>query len=282
MAPSGDRIRPENHSYIDQHPQNPSEIDFESDQLDADPFWFPDDANSTDTAWRYMGLAKFISILQTDSLWFSHHSKFEDPYDGIYSDSTNEAIISDYNELGLDIPHTNDENRTFGFENYVSCWNVKEEQSAALWEIYPDGKTGIAIKTTIEDLKNATETEINLPYEFNFMSGKVVYRSINDESRGHYGPVFTKRPMFDFENEYRMVFTASESQHAELSEDYTELPSKGIPVSTNLELLIDEVYVSPRSSNYVKTVVKNLRDDFGFGFDVKQSSLFTHPHSDNE
>jgi len=282
MSPRDERSRGENHEYIDLHGQHPYEMDFSLDQSAENPFWYPDDATSTDTAWRYMDLAKFISILQRGSLWFSHHSKFKDPYDGRYSEITAEEIRSDYDELGLETPDSIDEEGTLGYDNYVSCWNIKEEQSAALWNMYFEGDVGVAIKTTIGNLKSSVVSEDDLDHDFNFMSGKVKYCSMENEPRGYYGPIFSKRPMFDFENEYRMVFTASHSQHEGRSEDQSTLSSNGIPVPVDVELLIDEVYISPRSGGYVESVVENLRDESEFDFDIRQSSLFTHPQDAGE
>lgn len=277
MSPRDERSRGENHEYIDLHGQHPYEMDFSLDQSAENPFWHPDDATSTDTAWRYMDLAKFISILQRGSLWFSHHSTFKDPYDGRYSEITAEEIRSDYDELGLETPASIDEEATLGYDNYVSCWNIKEEQSAALWNMYFEGDVGVAIKTTIGDLKSSVVSEDDLDHDFNFMSGMVDYSSMENEPRGYYGPIFSKRPMFDFENEYRMVFTASHSQHEEQTENQSTLSSNGIPVPVDVELLIDEVYISPLSGGYVESVVEKLRDESEYNFDIRQSSLFTHP-----
>jgi len=272
MMPSEDRTNPENHEYINRQKQSIHEFDMNTDPPDESPFWYPDEGDLTDTAWRYMDLAKFISILQTGSLWFSHHSNFEDPYDGRYSEITAEEIRSDYDELGLDISDTADGDRTFGTENYVSCWNIKEEQSVALWKMYFEGDVGVAIKTTKEDLISSVPPELGLAHKFSLVSGEVVYRKVDDEPRGYYGPIFSKRPIFDFENEFRMVYSTFNSQ----------LSNNGISVPVNVESLIDEVYVHPMSGSYVKGIVEDLGDKYDFDFDVKKSSLFTHPHDEDE
>jgi hypothetical protein len=282
MAPRDSRSRAENHEYIDQHGQHPYEMDFDMEPPADNPFWFPDNPPSTATAWRYMDLAKFISILQTNSLWFSHHSNFEDPYDGRYSEVTVDQIRSDYDELGLDTPDSIDEDSTLDYDNYVSCWNIKEEQSVALWDMYFDGEVGVVIKTTVNALVNSVASEDDLSHSFNFMSGKVEYCSVENEPRGYYGPIFSKRPIFDFENEYRMVFTASRSQSEDTLEDRSTSSSKGIPVPVDVEALVDEVYVSPKAGGYVRSVIENLADDYELDIDIRQSSLFTHPHDSDE
>lgn len=281
MVPPGDRTRPENHPYIDLHEQHPHERDVKLDSSAENPFWYPpDDVDSTDTVWRYMDLAKFISILQTRSVWFSHHSNFDDPYEGRYSEFTAENIRSEYDELGLSIPDSLSEDSTIGYENYVSCWNLNNDQSVALWNMYIDGENGVAIKSTIGDLESSVGTPVDSPYDYNYISGKVVYRSEEKEPRGFYAPIFTKRPIYSFETEYRMIFTSTESQYVGSDENHSKLPTNGVSVSVDIEELIDDVYISPSAGGYVKNVVENLTENFDFN--VQKSSLFSNPQVGDE
>ena len=275
---------PEDEEYIDRHEKHPYEYDFDTNPPTDDPYWYPEKPNSSDTVWRYMDLAKFISILQNDALWFSHHSNFDDPYDGKYSEKTIEKIKEDYGELGLDPPSSIDEDSDLSYYNYVSCWNIKDEQSVGLWNMYFKGEIGVAIKTSIEKLEDAV-SEPNVDFRgYSTMSGKVDYCSVDDEPRGYYGPIFSKRPIFDFENEFRIVFSTLSSQDGNETDDESSLSTKGIPVSVDVDTLIDEVYVSPEAGGYVKQVLEDLKDcsEIEFNFTITQSALFSHPQTESE
>ncbi len=46
------------------------------------------------TLWRYMGFAKFIDLLETQTLWFPRTDQFEDPLEGTYTDAEIEHLRS--------------------------------------------------------------------------------------------------------------------------------------------------------------------------------------------
>ena len=273
---------PKDEPYIDQHEPNPVEVlDSIESQRDGTRGWYPEDVASDTEIWRYMDLGKFISLLQSKQLWFSHRSCFEDPYEGRYS----KAVAEEIQREKWGIEELNEEDTKYfsddGADDYVSCWNMKEGQSVALWKLYVEGNNGVAVKSTVQNLKDCL---IGLPtdeFEYQFQSGKVEYHITGEEPRGHYAPIFTKRDIFEFENEYRVVLTSFDSLDDVQIDGFKVKPNIGLGVKIDPGDLLDEVYISPSSSGYLQNVVENLREDYGPDYTVKKSTVFDHPLVDS-
>lgn len=273
---------PQDEPYIDMHEPHPSEVrdEMEDALRDGTSGWYPEDEEDDTPIWRYMDLGKFLSLIQTTQLWFSHTSKFDDPYEGRYSKEAAEEIQRE--KLGIE--ELSEEDTGFFMEDdaddYVSCWNRKENQSVALWELYNEGNDGVAIKTTVDKLKRSVglpEDEIDHQMEF----GKVKYHVTGDEPRGYYAPIFTKRDIFEFEKEYRAVLTVFDPLGDVDIEGVKIVPDVGIGLEVDLNTLINEVHISPGASSYVVDVVERLQRDYGPDFSIEKSTVFDHPLVDS-
>ena len=116
--------------------------------------------------WRYMDFIKFADIIDRKKLYFPTADRLGDPFEGSFP----KAYV-DYFNANLDkifIPETweliNREQAPKGFSRArkqarkfiaISCWNMQEEESAAMWKIYGGTSSGIAIQTTIGSLKKS-------------------------------------------------------------------------------------------------------------------------------
>lgn len=105
------------------------------------------------TLWRYMSFEKFANILVTESLFFTRADRYDDKFEGYIPESTKlsyESAIS-----GIDPSN---------FRQYImcNCWHQGTEESMAMWDKYHLRSNGIAIKTTMGNLKIACR--INLMY----------------------------------------------------------------------------------------------------------------------
>jgi|GEM_PF-757961 len=273
---------PQDEQYIDIHEPNWLEVLDDTESVrDGTRGWYPTDADSDTVIWRYMDLGKFLSLVQNSQLWLSHRSTFKDPYEGRYSKPIAEEIQQE--RWGIDEP--NDEDSAYfsdqNTEDYVSCWNMKQSQSAALWDVYTEGDNGVAIKSTVGALKEAIDwfPESKVAYQLQF--GKVTYHTTGEEPRGHYAPIFTKRDIFDFENEYRIVLTSFDSLDDVEIDGVKIIPEVGIGVKIDPSILIDEVYISPSAGGYLRDVVERLKCDYGPDYSIKKSTLYDHPLVDS-
>lgn len=143
------------------------------------PVYFPSDNYKIV---RYLDLVKFLSLIQTNRLYFSRLDKFEDSYEGTIPELTFQYYKEWYTSFThnrlLDIIQTSVEEHVEqamieekeAEEKYkklvcVSCWNKYNSESYALWKIYSDLAKGVMITTDIERLKASfknTKEEIQL------------------------------------------------------------------------------------------------------------------------
>ena len=112
-----------------------------------------------DTVWRYMNFEKFANILATKSLFFTRADKSDDKFEGYVPASTTLSYESSGSQI------------VSNFRQYImcNCWHHGDEESMAMWDKYHLRNSGIAIKTTMENLKNS------LPDEPNVFIGQIEY-----------------------------------------------------------------------------------------------------------
>jgi hypothetical protein len=115
----------------------------------------PDDT----VLWRYMDFAKFVDLLEKQSLWFTRTDQFEDPLEGTYTDAEIEHLRSlDAKNATLGLPMSDGYLRGPKYMRttaYASCWRAGAEESLAMWDLYGKGSGIVAVKTTVGELTQA-------------------------------------------------------------------------------------------------------------------------------
>ena len=146
----------------------------------------------------------------------------------------------------------------------------------AMWDKYYLRNNGIAIKTTMENLKNS------LPDEPNVFIGKIEYiedynqidmvEDVPPEIWLHY-PYFYKRTPFKYEQEVRAIIDVVLC----LQDDPYEF---GRHLQINVETLIgenSEVIVSPYAEKWGTDTIALIVEQCGFQFPVNPSKLLDLP-----
>lgn len=185
---------------------------------------------------------------------------------------------------------------------FVSCWHINSNESDAMWKIYSN-KKGIAIKTTIDKLKNYLDYSELTKEGYEIKSDRVKYHNIDDlfkmvdnkngqelveqklDDPVHY--FFIKKECYAYENEYRVLFY----QRPNLVVDSivnNEIIHKlndsniinannvyAVPVNVSLEEFIDEIIISPYAPRYYMDVLCNLMDKMQKGT-LKQKIACSH------
>ena len=223
-----------------------------------------------DTVWRYMSFEKFANILATESLFFSRADKYDDRFEGYMP----ESIIVSYGFAGIHIDPNS-------FRPYImcNCWHHSAEESMAMWDKYHLRSNGIAIKTTISNLRNS------LPNEPNTFIGQIEYIENHNQIEMPenpsmaslvYSAYFYKRQPFEYEQEVRAIIDI-----ASLSRD---APYEfGTPLKIDLKTLIDEndekseVIISPHADKWVARTLELIVKQYGFQFTVNRSKLLDPP-----
>ena len=219
-----------------------------------------------DTLWRYMRFEKFINILVKGSLFFTRADKYDDKFEGYIP----EAIMRYYGSSNIRIEPN--------LREYImcNCWHHGEEESMGMWDKYHIHNSGIAIKTTMENLKNC------LPDIPNIFIGKVDYDVASIESQNqievpedlsienllHY-LYFYKRKSFEYEQEVRAIIDITS-----ISRDVTYESGKHLDIDVKTLMGKDsEVIVSPHADEWMTETVELIVERCGFQFTVNPSKL---------
>ena len=239
--------------------------------------------NDNDFLWRYLTFPKFVSMLKTQSLFFSRADKFDDPFEGAKGLAKNEVEWDSYYKNffihalkhSSQIPESLIERHSGvildGFKNmckaarlhtFINCWHKNNHESEAMWKLYcSDLKQGLAIKTTYKKLYR----ELNKKNDIEI--GEVQYIDYTNQLVGPQAAFWSKRKSFEHEKEVRALIHNFQN--------FEEKEGISIPVSLNH--LIDEVYVSPIASQWFVDVVDDITKRYGLDKRVRQSDLGAKP-----
>ena len=213
-------------------------------------------SNMDKTIWRYMDLSKFERLLEDNgNLYFTRSDKFEDSLEGKYSEITLKELEEKYLKLHGEILVENwkklDMINAVRRNSLVSCWHINEHENIDMWNTYAKEKEAIVIKTSINKLYESLNISKNM--NFNIDIGEVVYIDFHNTSLEYKNhiiePLFFKDKKYEFENELRVVVW-KRPQNNILNTDLNNFyVCHGGSLNIDLNILIDEIYISPNSSD---------------------------------
>jgi hypothetical protein len=255
--------------------------------------------------WRYLDFPKFVAMLDTGELYLARADTFVDPFELavprldvgaarqaalalVAGEARNGvlAYLAYHGERPADelakLPDERLARELLRLNNralYVSCWHMNEDESAAMWTVYLGGREGVALQTTVGELRaeldrGSGDTPVYV--------GAVTYLDYSRQSWGAYRPfnaVMHKRRSFAHEQELRAVVVRP--TWAELA-DYGVHPDRlpggaGVGIPVNLDRLIRRVVVSPRAPEWYVNLVASMLRRYGCGRTPVQSDLYTNP-----
>lgn len=236
--------------------------------------------------WRYMDLAKFISLISREELFFAAASSFEDIFEGAKGlerdkykwdsfykgffkqavatapgrnpiNNTEEKLTEEANRLLDEIENNGQKSREY---TYISCWHLNCYESEAMWKLYSkDCSNAVAIQTTAKRIYEAIDKDPNISI------GKVKYIDFTNRFASINGPFWYKRKSFEYENEVRLITTKIHSN------------DKGVYIPVNIDTLIEKIYVSPYASEWFFDVVKNVVEKYSIKAEVTYSMMKAKP-----
>jgi hypothetical protein len=217
----------------------------------------PEDPDTV--VWKYLDLSKFLDLLLSKKLFMSRSDKFEDQYEGTFSEPTFEEI----KKLAIDNPEFLNYYKTHREKVAVSSWHINEYESFAMWQIFTQNSEGLAIQSTIGRLQKAVNPEKNFDQyigEVNYIDYKKEYIPFDDS----FFPFLFKRKSFQYEREVRIITDTSQS-NLKLNE--------GLKINVDINELIEKIYIHPKSENWYKKLVIELVERLGFGLEIEKSDL---------
>ena len=238
--------------------------------------------------WRYMDFSRFVSLLETHSLFFSRADRFGDTWEGAISPidvDAWEAFVGGSKESAADrTTLIANYRRTFAAlrrHTYISCWHQNSGESEAMWKLYLKSTEGIALQTSFGCLKSQLERSRRL-----IRLGKVQYRDYRIDPvpggkphaigesylTGPYAPFISKRRGFAHENEVRAVFQDSYRNLNDPSES-----DFGIAVCVEIGELIENIYMAPQTPAWLHSAVQTVLDKFDVRLRVAASEFDEPP-----
>lgn len=217
----------------------------------------PSDPNTV--VWKYLDLSKFLDLLLSQKLFMSRSDKFEDQYEGTFSEPTFEEIkkLSENNPEFLDYYKSKRE------KVVISSWHINEYESFAMWQIFTQNSEGLAIQSTVNRLQKSLELETHFKQyigEVNYIDYKKEHIPFDDS----FFPFLFKRKSFQYEREVRII--------SDLSDKNITI-NEGLKIDVDIKQLIEKIYIHPKSENWYKKLVIELVSKLGFDFEIEKSDL---------
>jgi hypothetical protein len=209
--------------------------------------------------WKYMDLSKFLDLLLSQKLFMARSDKFEDQYEGTFSEPTFEEM----KRLSADNPEFLDYYKTHREKVVVSSWHINEYESYAMWQIFTKTNEGLAICSTVGRLQQALTPELQYPQyigQVNYIDYKKEYIPFDDA----FFPFLFKRKSFQYEREIRVLTDLSA---------YDLYINDGLKVNVDISSLIEKIYIHPKSENWYKRLVIDVLERLGFDFKIEKSDL---------
>lgn len=209
--------------------------------------------------WKYLDLSKFLDMLLSQQLFMSRSDKFEDQYEGTFSEPTFEEI----KKIAANKPEFLDYYKSHREKVVISSWHINEYESFAMWQIFTKNNEGLAIQSTIGRLKEALQPENRVEQyigNVNYIDYKKEYIPFDNA----FFPFLFKRKSFQYEREVRIITDVS-SHNISVNE--------GIKINVDLNQLIEKIYIHPKSENWYKKLVIELVSKLNFNIEIEKSDL---------
>jgi streptogramin lyase len=205
--------------------------------------------------WRYLDIGKFLEMLRSSSLFFSRLDLHEDPHEG--------TLPEGLTGFAMGLEH-------FRPRALINCWHLNPFESFAMWDLYAAKGSGIAIRSTVEDLvaslthpEDADGSSSVDPFEAPLFVGSVRYMdyaapAVPPPTALSY--LTYKRMSYEHEREVRAVV----------------LPANpllgGQNISCDLDRLIRSVHVAPQAPVWWRPMLEDAMRRYGLNKSVTPSS----------
>jgi hypothetical protein len=237
--------------------------------------------------WRYMDFAKYVSLLSSRALFFARCDTFNDPFEGAkgllsnkgqwdrhYLDFFRSALSNlpgedaprQYSPEELDaaasrlMRQLDEGGRLARSQNFASCWHENDHESEAMWRLYSSYlENAVAIRTSYGSLKAA------LPSDRSIKIGRIQYIDLGSTYAGVNDAFWRKRKSFAHEREVRALL-----------HDFSGIEG-GLLVPCDLDVLIEDVFVSPKSPSWLTPLVNDVNQKYGLHRVISKSELLDTP-----
>lgn len=234
---------------------------------------FMDKPSVDDGVWRYMDLARYLSLLEDSALHFARADQMADMWEGSYGPRNHELRPVLYGEHYEMMQASAPSRRQFMRQRFhMNCWHLAEFESAAMWDIYQREGRGVAIRSTWGALTSSIIAERDV---FGARVKYVDYHKTFIPERNAFDAFLYKRESFSHEREVRLLMMTGLGGPQSSNPPEPEVPV--LPVVVDLQKLVHDVFVAPNSPQWIGDVVEKVTARYGYGFTVRQSDLAKDP-----
>lgn len=258
-------------------------------------FVLPGDKGAT--VWRYMNFDQFVSLLNTNALWFSrgHVLKQLEPYEGrlplpntsMDMHSLAKKVFPNINFSPEQLTQFLQTHRSIqegiSYNTLVNCWNLGAHESYAMWKVYGKANNCVAIKSSVSRLVDSFGAYTD--YDVYIGSIKYIDHRITEIDEGNYWSAWLhKAKFYESEQELRCIIMDDGDISLFSNDEPYVLPfhggqsdignlSLGVQVPIDLKTLISEIYIGPQSEIWFKDTVCEILYRYGLENIVVNSSL---------
>ncbi|WP_177760959.1 DUF2971 domain-containing protein [Flavobacterium sp. I3-2] len=234
---------------------------------------------------KYVDLSKFLSLIQTESIFFCRLDKLEDKLEGTFPKNSKEQFKDWYLSILNHLPP--DENvdeiklndylnerinlsEKFKQINCISCWNKSISESYALWKIYSNLEQGIMIKSNVERLIKAFENSDEI---ISLSEIKYINHEIDIIPTGNLNyPIIHKNIAYSYEQEIRLIHQVT------MDDGYfhnwnCELNVNGKYLKVDINELIEEIIISPFAPKWFFDIIEDILIKYNLKKTIKYSVL---------
>ncbi|EYC50033.1 hypothetical protein AZ34_02355 [Hylemonella gracilis str. Niagara R] len=215
------------------------------------------ETSSTENLYRILPFDRAVEVLK-GSLYFSHPSMWDDPYETIVDHDKAHAM-------------------------FAQCWCMNGV-SDAMWRIYSPNSLGVRIRTTRSKLEAAMKKGMKRGYKKRIkeveyettMEVKKKAEKIAKELSQVFDPkkaadlFFMKRSAFKHEQEVRALLFCEDAP--------ANQPQKGWTINVDGCELVESILLDPRVPEHFGAAMKNyLKREIRFNGSVQKSALYSKP-----
>lgn len=251
--------------------------------------------NENDVIWRYINLEKFESSIKRNALFFCRADRFPDPFEGSIPKEEADFRINDqerifryygnpFNRIDAEknVKALSEMHKNCKKASVVNCWHINDNESDGMWQLYLKSREGVAIKSSVDRIikafKNTNEDIYLSKVRYIDYENAIWYHEKEYPCRKYnfLTPIVHKRIEFSHETELRLLCKLLDAENDEqywLKQEF----EKGLFISVDLEILIEEIVLSPTSDSYVENKVNEIMEKYGLNKVIKKSKLSSEP-----
>lgn len=228
---------------------------------------------SSELLWRYLKTERFISLVNSSSLYFAAATQFTDPFEGAVAVMPPDFPVDPrYSELN----HGERAFKELKRLTKVSCWHRADYESDAMWKLYAGQSKGVAICTTLERIRAAARP-FRLAPEYgteDLFGGIVEYVDLVQVrmKANMLDRFFFKHKAFSWEREFRLAISVR------MAEEFgVQVPELGVQLSVDLDALIEKIILGPSLDSMEQGAILGAAAKVGLADRITKSTLLGQP-----